>query len=133
MQRAARFLALALRFGRLPRRTLALLAAALVGAAVAGCTGGATFQAGEPVPFRIEFANDIASWCAKSEPAYDAHRYSCAVTPAHVACSASNMTAAKAARETTKKTCDANPAGTPANVAKVKSLVETQQAIARKR
>jgi hypothetical protein len=110
------------------------IAAALLLAAglLAGCAGGAPFQAGEPVVFRTEFRNDVGSWCAKSEPVYDAHRFSCAVTPVHVACTAANMTEAKQARENTRKECDSKPAETPANAAKVKGLVETQQSIARK-
>jgi hypothetical protein len=110
----------------------ALFLTLAVALALAGCAGGVPFQAGEPIVFRAEFKNDAGSWCDKSEPVYDAHRYSCAVTPVHVACAPANMTAAKQARENTKKEC----AGTPAestDVAKVKGLVETQQAIARKR
>jgi hypothetical protein len=107
--------------------------AAAFALAVSACAGGAQFEAGEPIVFRTEFKNDVGSWCDKSAPVYDSHRYSCAVTPAHVACALANMTAAKQARENTKKTCDANPTETPSNVAKVKALVETQQAIARKR
>lgn len=112
------------------KRAIAFLALALT---LAACAGGAAFNVGEPIEFREAFGNDVASWCAKSEPAYDAHRYSCAVTPAHVACTPANMTAARQARENTKKVCDAKPAATAANAAKVKALVETQQAIARKR